>query len=145
MAWGLTLGTLSFFLAVFWGVPLIRLLKLRGLGKQIRVEEPTLHQTKTGTPTMGGIMVILPVLIITATLNIANLMGNTLIGHSILVPMATMATFGIIGALDDLRGLRAKKDGNGNGSGMRGRYKLLWQVLLAVVFGFAQHCDSDDS
>ncbi len=137
MAWPLTLGAISFFLAVFWGAPLIRILKLRGLGKQIRVEEPTMHQTKTGTPTMGGIMVILPVLVITATLNITNFQGNTLIGRSILVPMATMATFGIIGALDDLRGLHAKKNGNGNGSGMRGRYKFLWQTLLAVFIGFA--------
>ena len=137
MAWGLALGAISFFLAVVWGLPLIRLLKMRGLGKQIRVDEPTLHQVKTGTPTMGGIMVIVPVLLITAALNIANFQGNTLIGRSVLVPMATMATFGIIGALDDLSGLRAKKNGNGNGSGMRARDKFLYQTLLAVVYGFA--------
>lgn len=137
MAYPLTLGTISFFLAVIWGAPLIRILKERGLGKQIRIEEPEIHQKKTGTPTMGGIMVVIPVIVITAALNIANLLGDTLIGRSILVPMGTMTTFAILGALDDLRGLRAKRNGNGNGNGMRGRYKILWQTLLAVVIGFA--------
>lgn len=137
MAWPLTLGAISFFLAVIWGAPLIRLLKTRGLGKQIRIEEPTIHQKKTGTPTMGGIMVVVPVVLITIALNIVNLLGDTLIGRSIIIPMATMATFAIIGALDDLRGLRAKRNGNGSGNGIRGRYKFLWQTLLAVLFGFA--------
>ena len=41
MAWPLTLGAISFFLAVVWGGPLIHLLKMYSLGKQIRVEEPT--------------------------------------------------------------------------------------------------------
>ena len=47
MAYALTLGTVSFFLAVIWGRPLINLLKKYGIGKQIRVEEPEGHQIKT--------------------------------------------------------------------------------------------------
>ena len=94
MAWPLTLGAISFFLAVVWGAPLIRLLKSQRLGKQIRIEEPTKHQIKTGTPTMGGVMVIVPVVLITAVLNIANLLGNTLIGRSVLVPIGTLLLFG---------------------------------------------------
>lgn len=137
MAWPLTLGTISFFLAVVWGAPLIRLLKAHDIGKQIRIEEPTKHQTKTGTPTMGGIMFLVPILVITGALNIANLLGNTLIGRSILVPMATLAMFGILGALDDLRGLRAKRNGNGNSSGLLARYKFLWQIVFALVIAFA--------
>ena len=54
MVYALTLGTVSFLLAVVWGRPLIDLLKRRGIGKQIRVEGPDSHQYKTGTPTMGG-------------------------------------------------------------------------------------------
>ncbi|HEX7594471.1 MAG TPA: phospho-N-acetylmuramoyl-pentapeptide-transferase, partial [Anaerolineae bacterium] len=104
MAWPLTLGAISFFLAVVWGAPLIRLLKSQRLGKQIRIEEPTKHQVKTGTPTMGGVMVIVPVVVITAALNIANLLGNTLIGRSVLVPIGTLLLFGTLGALDDLAG-----------------------------------------
>ena len=44
MAYALTLGTVSFFIAVFWGNPLITLLKRWGIGKQIRVEEPGSRQ-----------------------------------------------------------------------------------------------------
>ncbi len=44
MAYALTLGAVSFLLAVFWGQPLISTLKKLGIGKQIRVEEPDVHQ-----------------------------------------------------------------------------------------------------
>src|SRR5690606_22105955 len=79
MARALALGTVSFLLAVIWGYPLITLLKRWGIGKQIRVELPGGHQMKTGTPTMGGILIVLPVLLITGVLNIANLLGMNLI------------------------------------------------------------------
>ena len=135
MAWPLTLGTISFFLAVVWGAPLIRLLKAQSLGKQIRIEEPTEHQVKTGTPTMGGVMVIVPVLAITAALNIANLMGNTLIGRSVLVPMGTLVLFGTLGALDDVAGIR----GSRRGAGIAARYKFIWEVALSIGFAIALH------
>jgi phospho-N-acetylmuramoyl-pentapeptide-transferase len=135
MAWPLTLGTISFFLAVVWGSPLIRLLKAHRLGKQIRIEEPTGHQVKTGTPTMGGVMVLVPVLVITSALNLANLLGNTLIGRSILVPMATMLAFGLLGMLDDFAGVRGKR----KGEGLRARYKFLWQSVIALVIAGALH------
>ena len=135
MAWPLTLGAISFFLAVVWGSPLIRLLKLYSLGKQIRIDEPAVHKIKTGTPTLGGIMIIGPVLIITIFLNLAALMGNTLIGRSILVPMATLLTFGILGALDDLAGIRGKT----KGEGLRARYKFLWQSIIALAIATALH------
>jgi len=133
MAWPLTLGAISFFLAVVWGAPLIRLLKAQRLGKQIRIEEPSEHQVKTGTPTMGGVMVIVPVLVITAALNIANLLGNTLIGRSVLVPMGTLVLFGTLGALDDVAGIR----GSRKGTGILGRYKFLWEVALSLGFALA--------
>ncbi len=139
MAWPLTLGTISFFLAVIWGPLLIRLLKAYSLGKQIRIEEPTRHQVKTGTPTMGGIMILVPVLIITVALNIANLLGNTLIGRSILVPMGTMVVFGLLGAFDDLAGIRGKRKGDG----LRPRDKFLWQSALALVIALALHYGLD--
>ncbi|MCI0478866.1 MAG: phospho-N-acetylmuramoyl-pentapeptide-transferase, partial [Anaerolineales bacterium] len=123
------------FLAVVWGGPLIRLLKTYSLGKQIRMDEPTEHQVKTGTPTLGGVMVIGPVLIITAGLNLAALMGNTLIGRSILVPMTTLLAFGILGGLDDLAGIRGKH----KGEGLRARYKFLLQSLIALAIAAALH------
>ena len=133
MSWPLTLGALSFFLAVVWGGPLIRLLKSYRLGKQIRIDGPSQHQVKMGTPTMGGVMVIAPVLIITLGLNLAAMLGNTLIGRSILLPMGTMLTFGILGAVDDVWGIRGKR----KGEGMTARQKILIQGGLAFIAALA--------
>ncbi len=131
MAYPLTMGAVSALLAVLFGAFVIRWLKANRVGKQIRIEEPTGHQIKTGTPTMGGIMIVLPIVLITAALNLASLLGESVIGRSVLVPMAIMLTYGILGALDDLAGIRGT---NGHGLGMRARYKFLVQTLLAVAF-----------
>ncbi len=151
MASSLALGGISFLLAVIWGAPLIRLLKSRHVGKQIRIEGPVSHYTKTGTPTMGGLMIIIPILIITIALNGANLLsgtavgqtilkrfgwrGDTLIGRSILAPLGVMVAYGVLGAIDDLAGLRKGR----NGEGLLARYKFLWQVLLALATAVALH------
>ena len=127
MAYSLTLGTIAFLLAVIWGRPLINLLRQLKLGKRIRIEQPSRHQTKTGTPTMGGLMILIPVLVITTVLNVANLLGLNAIGQSVLVPMGVMITFGTLGVIDDLMGIKVLP------AGLLGRYKLLWQVIFAFV------------
>jgi phospho-N-acetylmuramoyl-pentapeptide-transferase len=124
----LFLGGLSFLLAVVWGSPLIKLLKHYGIGKKIRIEGPATHQVKAGTPTMGGLMIVVPVLVITAALNIANLLGATVIGKSLLVPMTVMAAFAALGAIDDLMGIRGK-----SGDGMLARVKFPIQVTVAIA------------
>src|SRR5581483_419881 len=129
MSTPLALGTLSFLLAVIWGSPLIRWLRAKRIGKQIRIEEPGSNQVKMGTPTMGGIMILIPVIVITVTLNIYNLIGGTLIGGSILVPLLTMIGYGVLGAYDDWSGLR----GADGAVGLLGRYKILVQTALALV------------
>jgi hypothetical protein len=67
------------------------------MGKEIRTDGPESHLGKAGTPTMGGIMVILPVIVATLLLN------NQ--GRSILVPVGTLLFHGVIGAIDDIRSL----------------------------------------
>ena len=128
MRTALFLGGLSFLLAVVWGSPLIKLLKHYGIGKKIRIEGPATHQVKAGTPTMGGLMIAVPVLVITAALNIANLLGATVIGKSLLVPMTVMAAFAALGAIDDIMGVRGK-----SGEGMLARVKFPIQVTVAMV------------
>lgn len=129
----LALGTLSFLLSVIWGSPLIRWLRAHRIGKQIRIEEPGSNQVKMGTPTMGGIMILIPVIVITITLNIYNLIGGTIIGGSILVPLFTMIGFGSLGAYDDWTGVR----GIHSTIGLLGRYKLFAQLLLAFIIAVA--------
>ncbi len=129
MAIPLTLGTLSFLLAVIWGAPLIRWLKAHRIGKQIRIEEPESNQVKMGTPTMGGIMIIVPVAVITLVLNIFNLASGSIIGGSIMAPLLTMLSFGALGAYDDWVGLRGAR----GAVGLLGRYKIIIQLILATV------------
>jgi len=146
MSFALALGTISFFIAVIWGPPLIRLLRRWRIGKQIRVELPTTHQTKMGTPTMGGLMILVPVMLITVVLNLANFLsgfdtgkailayfhfeeGSPLIGKSILLPLLTMIAFGALGAVDDLAEVR----GWWKGQGLKARYMFLLQFVLALA------------
>jgi phospho-N-acetylmuramoyl-pentapeptide-transferase len=136
MAYPLALSAITFFLAVIWGPPLIKWLIRNEMGKKIRVEEPGSHQMKMGTPTMGGLMVIIPVLLITGLLNIANLLGFNFIGQSVLIPMGTLVTFGLLGLIDDLEGIRGKRV---FGEGIMARTKALWQVILALVIALILH------
>jgi phospho-N-acetylmuramoyl-pentapeptide-transferase len=124
----LALAGLSFLLTVIWGPPLLRVLRHFKIGKQIRVEGPERHFTKMGTPTMGGVLIILPILLITALLNFGPLIGVTFIGRSVLLPMLVMVTYAILGGIDDWEGLRGRR----RAQGMRARTKFLFQVLLAL-------------
>ncbi len=140
MSYSLTLGALAFLLAVIWGTPLIRLLKRQQLGKRIRVEGPQSHQVKAGTPTMGGILIILPVVLITIGLNLANLLGLTLIGASVLVPVLALVSFGSLGMLDDIAGVRRRR---GDAQGMLARSKFPAQVLLAIGLALVMYFGLD--
>lgn len=124
----LGLAMLSFVMTVIWGPPLLRVLRHFRIGKLIRVDEPGHHNVKMGTPTMGGVMFILPVLMLTAMLNMASLIGSTLIGRSVLVPLIVMVSYATLGAIDDWEGIRGKR----RGEGMRARTKFLAQVVLAL-------------
>ncbi|MEN6571835.1 MAG: phospho-N-acetylmuramoyl-pentapeptide-transferase [Anaerolineaceae bacterium] len=123
----LALSGLGFILSVIWGVPLIRILKTLKIGKMIRVEGPDSHMSKMGTPTMGGVMFIVPVTLITGLLNAASLLGLTVLGKSVLLPLGVMIAFGLLGAVDDWEGIRGPR----RGLGMRARTKFLLQIILA--------------
>lgn len=127
-AFVLGLAMFSFVMTVIWGMPLLRMLRHFKIGKIIRVEEPDKHRIKMGTPTMGGVLFILPVLLLTGLLNAAALIGLDVTGRSVLIPLIVMVAFGALGALDDWEGIRGKR----RGDGMRIRTKFLAQIVLAV-------------
>ncbi len=124
MAHALLWGTLSFLLAGVCGGPLIRLLRRQGIGKTIRIDGPAMHQVKMGTPTMGGLMILLPVLLVT-------LLTNLVERYSILVPLGVMVAYGLLGIYDDLRGVRDR-----SGVGMLARFKFAWQALIGLLTAF---------
>ncbi|MEO6294379.1 MAG: phospho-N-acetylmuramoyl-pentapeptide-transferase [Candidatus Limnocylindria bacterium] len=99
----------------------ISLLQRLGFGKQIRTDGPEAHYGKAGTPTMGGMLVVGVVLFLAMAMRIED--------AATLTPMLTLMGVGILGAIDDFVNVRT-------GIGMRGRWKLVWQTVVAILAAF---------
>lgn len=128
----LALSGLGFILSVIWGGPLLSVLKHFKLGKIIRVEGPESHITKMGTPTMGGVVIIGTVALITILLNAVSILGLNLLGRSVLLPLTVLIAYSVLGAIDDWEGIRGPR----RGLGMRIRTKFILQVILAVITAY---------
>jgi len=128
----LALSGLGFILSVIWGGPLLRTFKHFKLGKVIRVEGPESHITKMGTPTMGGLVIIGTVALVTILLNAVSILGLNLLGRSVLLPLSVLLAYGLLGAIDDWEGIRGPR----RGLGMRARTKFFLQVVLAVITAY---------
>lgn len=129
----LSLGAIAFLLSVIWGGPLIRVLRMLNVGQQIRIEGPRRHHIKLGTPTMGGWMFVIPVVLITGVLNVVSILSDlTVLGNSILLPLLTMIAFTALGAWDDWLNIRSQKSGRAV-MGLRGRTKFLIQLLIGLA------------
>ena len=109
---------LAFGGVVLLGPIYIRLLQRLGFGKQIRIEGPQAHAVKAGTPTMGGMLIVVVVMFLAMAMRLED--------ESTLTPMLTLVGVGILGAIDDFVNVRT-------GFGVRGRYKLVWQTVVAVL------------
>ena len=116
---------LAFALVVILMPPYIRLLRHFGFAKVIREEGPQTHMIKMGTPTMGGLLIIVVVLGIFLLLRWP-------IQGGIIAPLATLAAVGLLGAVDDYLNART-------GEGIRARQKLLWQTVVAVAVAWQIH------
>jgi len=129
MAVSLALSALSFILTMIIGRPLITYLRVQKYGKKIRIEL-TGHESKAGTPTMGGIMVIIAASIVT-------LIFDTIGRHSMLLPVFVLLAAGLLGGIDDRMNLVG-----GKGNGMSGRQKMLWLLLISIVAALVLHLPS---
>jgi phospho-N-acetylmuramoyl-pentapeptide-transferase len=100
----------------------IRLLRAVGMGKKIAVEGPEAHLSKGGTPTMGGLLIILVVL------GIFLLLRGVPSG-GIIAPLLTLLLVGLLGAVDDYLNART-------GEGISARQKLIWLTLVGGMTAF---------
>jgi phospho-N-acetylmuramoyl-pentapeptide-transferase len=123
MMFALGVGVATFLVMVPWGGWLIRRLLDRGIGKQIRLDGPATHQVKTGTATMGGLYFVGGSAVICAILAI---LGQP----AALVPMVAMVGFGLLGAIDDWKGLHDK---TGVGWLARWKFPMQWGTALVVA------------
>jgi len=112
---------LAFAGMIVLGPIYIGLLQRLGFGKRIRTDGPESHLVKAGTPTMGGMLVVLIVMFLAMALRIEDSVTLT--------PMLALVGVGILGAIDDYVNVRT-------GVGMRGRWKLVWQTVVALLAAF---------
>jgi phospho-N-acetylmuramoyl-pentapeptide-transferase len=82
---------------------------------------------------MGGVMIVLPVTMLTLLLNAASLVGLPVLGRSVILPLAVMLSYTVLGAVDDWEGIRGPR----RGLGMRARTKLIIQIIFAVGIAYA--------
>ena len=121
-------GAVGLFFALFGTPVLIRLLAKRGYGQIIRDDGPSSHHTKRGTPTMGGLIIILAAI---AGYLISHGITQTAMTASALLVIALVVGLGFVGFLDDWLKVSREKS-----LGLKGRYKILGQVIIAATFGF---------
>jgi phospho-N-acetylmuramoyl-pentapeptide-transferase len=113
----------ALLLSLVLGPWLIRKLKEFQVGQYIRADGPPTHQSKAGTPTMGGVLIILCMVVPT-------LLWADLSNIFIWLTLGTTLAFGGIGFWDDYQKLRHQQN-----QGLTGRGKFLLQVLVSFIFG----------
>ena len=153
---GLLLAGLCFMATWLIGKPVIAWLKAKKLGKKIREDGPQSHLVKTGTPTMGGIMITISIVLVTiGFILIPQVFNSDSPGHSglsILLPIGIVLSCSVLGALDDLLSLvgnrpitvsvtapagetrkeRRKREQLLN-HGMKARFKMAWLLLISLI------------
>jgi len=127
MAVSLALAALAFVVTLIIGGPIILILRAKKYGKKIRIDGPETHLAKTGTPTMGGIMVALTVIAITLVFNVAGRLSS-------LLPIGVLVAAACLGAIDDRMTLVG-----GSASGMTARFKFAWLAVFGVVAALILH------
>lgn len=105
-------------------IPFLRRLKF---GQSIREEGPQSHQKKTGTPTMGGIMILLSVTVTTLVMSSKFAEPTAEIYMVLLVTLG----FGLLGFLDDFIKVALKRN-----LGLTSKQKLLGQIIISLIFYF---------
>jgi phospho-N-acetylmuramoyl-pentapeptide-transferase len=127
---------LSLIITMIYGKKLIRILKKKQIGESVRELGLAGEQMKSGTPTMGGIIILLAIVI--PTLLFADL-------HKVYVRLMLLSTvwLGIIGFVDDYLKIKAKRISKEKGipykktnaDGLAGKFKIFGQVILGIVIG----------
>jgi len=113
----------ALLLAFVVGPPVIRRLRAHKVGQVIRAEGPASHQSKRGTPTMGGLIILLSTIVPT-------LLWAPLTNRFVVVAMLSILWMGCIGFLDDYL-----KIVQGKSRGLVAKWKLAGQVSFGVLLG----------
>lgn len=111
----------SLCIAVFLGPLIIRMLAKAQIGQVVRDDGPKSHLSKSGTPTMGGVLILLAITITT-------LLWSNLSNMYVWIVLGVMLSFGAVGWIDDYRKLILK-----NSKGLPGKWKYFWQSVFGIL------------
>ncbi|HOK45307.1 MAG TPA: phospho-N-acetylmuramoyl-pentapeptide-transferase [Bryobacteraceae bacterium] len=113
----------ALFLCLVLGPWLIRKLRQFQIGQHIREEGPKSHQKKAGTPTMGGVLIVISIVLPT-------LLWANLANPYVWIALFGILSFGAIGFWDDYTKIRNKRN-----LGLTGRKKFALQCVVALIIG----------
>jgi phospho-N-acetylmuramoyl-pentapeptide-transferase len=120
-------ASVSLFISLVGTPQAIRLFRRRGYGQEIREDGPASHQTKRGTPTMGGTVIIFATVAGYLVAHLVEMHGFT---ASALLVLMVMVGLGIVGFADDYIKIRKQRN-----LGLSARTKFIGQLAVALAFG----------
>ena len=115
----------ALFLVLVLGPWVIERLRRLSIGQYIREEGPQAHQSKAGTPTMGGVLILVGILVPT-------LLWADLTNRSIWILVLSTLAYGLVGFADDYIKVVQKRS-----LGLTARRKLAWQLAIGLAVGLA--------
>ena len=120
----ITSALTALLISLFASPMLIRRLNKLQIGQVVRDDGPKKHLEKTGTPTMGGVLILL-------SITISVLLWGNLTNAYLWLTLFVMLSFAVIGGIDDYRKVVHK-----NTRGLPARWKFFWQSVIALVVSF---------
>ena len=118
-------GLTAFVISMTLGPWTIRTLREFQIGQVVRADGPASHQSKAGTPTMGGVLILVAAIVPT-------LLWVDLTNAYVWIAMLSTVAFGLLGLVDDYLKVVRKTH-----HGLRPRYKLIGQAVVAMAVGFS--------
>ena len=117
---------IGFILSAIFGIIIIPFFKKNHAEQVLNKYLERAHKTKAGTPTMGGLIFIIPTILISLLFIILN---KVTLSYSLIIIIFTFISYGLIGFIDDF--LIIKKHNN---KGLTKNQKLIMQIIIAIIF-----------
>lgn len=129
MSYQIKILILSFIASVAVSLVIIPILRRLKVGQIERTEGPESHLKKQGTPTMGGIVMIITILIISVFMYLQYIKPEPDVANNLIPLVLVTIGFGIVGFVDDFKKLVLK-----NTDGLKPAFKMLGLLIIAVAF-----------
>ena len=132
MKYQMTMIIVSFAITLILSLIIIPILKKIKIGQIEREDGPESHLKKQGTPTMGGIIFMISIILCTTGIyGILHIVGHTEVAQNLLPMLCLTIGFGIIGFIDDFKKLVLK-----NTKGLKPIYKMFGLLLISIAYTF---------